>query len=375
MDGNAYFDVISGKQTGAAAAMFRGLLAGLSPFYAAAVRARNRAYDLGLKRVHRAAVPVLSVGNLTTGGTGKTPFVAWLTQWFRERRVKVALLSRGYCSLSPAGNDEKLLLDRLCPDVPHFQDPDRVAAAERACRECDPDLLILDDGFQHRRLARDLNIVLIDALNPWGYGHCLPRGLLREPVTALRRAEIVVLTRADQVSADNKQAILERVQTISPALPCVEAAFTPRRLVNADGKTHEFAALDGTPVGAVCGIGNPDGFRRTLAECGVQDADCRFFRAFPDHHHYDGGALNAVTRLIRENDPALLLTTQKDLVKLDRTELADVPLWAVEIGMRLLGERSELEDRLQVVARSPDRATSNVARPEFSCSATQTRLH
>lgn len=349
MDGNAYFDVISGKRTGAAAAMFRGLLAALSPFYAAAVRARNRAYDWGLKRTRCAPLPVISVGNLTTGGTGKTPFVSWLAQWFQERGIRAALLSRGYRSLSSEGNDEKLLLDRLCPDVAHFQDPDRVAAAERACRECDPDLLILDDGFQHRRLARNLDLVLIDALNPWGYGHCLPRGLLREPVTALRRADIVVLTRADQVSADNKQAILDRVQTISPALPCVEAAFTPRRLVNADGKTHEFAALDGTPVGAVCGIGNPDGFRRTLAECGVQDADCRFFRAFPDHHHYDGGALNEVTRLIRENDPALLLTTQKDLVKLDRTELADVPLWAIQIGMQILGGGRDLAERLDAL--------------------------
>src|SRR4029077_18396307 len=116
--------------------------------------------------------------NLTTGGTGKTPFAAHLARWFREQNVRVAFLSRGYGAAPGDVNDEALVLDRLCPDVPHLQNRDRVEGARIACEEFESQLLILDDGFQHRRLARDLDIVLIDALNPWGYGHLLPRGML-----------------------------------------------------------------------------------------------------------------------------------------------------------------------------------------------------
>ena len=127
-------------------------------------------------------VPVVIIGNITVGGTGKTPFVAWLANWFHDNEVRVTILSRGYRSVSGDVNDEKMVLDQLCPDVPHVQNPNRVEAAITARRDHAAQLLILDDGYQHRRLSRDLDIVLIDAINPWGYGALLPRGLLREPM-------------------------------------------------------------------------------------------------------------------------------------------------------------------------------------------------
>src|SRR4029079_15424314 len=127
-------------------------------------------------------------------------------------------------------NDEALVLEQLCPDVPHLQNPDRVASARVAREELDSQLLILDDAFQHRRLARDLNIVLIDALNPWGYGHLLPRGLLREPVSSLRRAELVLLTRADQCTPEARQQIVARIAAVCQSDACVEVSFPPRQL-------------------------------------------------------------------------------------------------------------------------------------------------
>ena len=158
--------------------------------------ARNTAYDRGWKSVHRAAVPVISVGNITLGGTGKTPMVEWLARWYRRRDVRVALISRGY---GHAGgiNDEGLVLEENLPDVPHLQDPDRVRLADIAVAELETELIILDDGFQHRRLARDLDLVMLDALDPFGLGRLFPRGLLREPVSSLRRASAVILSRAD----------------------------------------------------------------------------------------------------------------------------------------------------------------------------------
>src|SRR5690606_8255127 len=137
-------------------------------FYGAAVQWRNFAFDRGWYRVHRAGVPVISVGNLTTGGTGKTPLVAWLVHQLEQLGASPAILSRGYRSVDSHANDEKLVLDRLCPGVPHIQNPDRVAGARAALADGVCNLLVLDDGFQHRRLHRDLDLVLIDALNPWG---------------------------------------------------------------------------------------------------------------------------------------------------------------------------------------------------------------
>ncbi|HZW29293.1 MAG TPA: tetraacyldisaccharide 4'-kinase, partial [Isosphaeraceae bacterium] len=197
-DQEAYLRLIRGQTRGPAAVVARTLLSCAAAGYGAAIALRNGSFEHGWLRVHRLGVPVVSVGNLTVGGTGKTPMVEWLARWFRARRRRVVIVSRGYRG-EQGLNDEGLVLEENLPDVPHLQDRDRVRAGRVALQELEADILVLDDGFQHRRLARDLDVVLIDALEPFGLGHLLPRGLLREPVRSLRRADLVVLSRADLV--------------------------------------------------------------------------------------------------------------------------------------------------------------------------------
>jgi tetraacyldisaccharide 4'-kinase len=322
-----YRDLISGRSRGLVAEFARGGLAVASLFYGAAVRARNRAFELRAIRAHQAAVPVISVGNLTVGGTGKTPVVAAIVEWLRSYGVRPAILSRGYSAHAGAANDEKLVLDQLCPSVPHLQGADRVASARIACAQHAAQVLVLDDGFQHRRLARDLDIVLIDALDPWGAGHLLPRGLLREPRSSLGRANVVMLTRVDQCSSEDKARLIDVIKHFGRGEPPIEAVFRPTGLAAFDGNR---AAVDSLrSVVAFCGIGNPDGFRRTLTDAGI--AHVASFRTFPDHHHYSEADLAELARWANEQQAAALVTTQKDLVKIPHRKLGDVPLWALSI--------------------------------------------
>ncbi len=341
-----YGDLISGRDTGLWTGPARALLTVLAGGYGIGVRCRNFAFDRGWKRVHRAPVPVISVGNLTAGGTGKTPFVAYLANWFREQNVRVGLLSRGYRAHSDQGNDEKLVLDRLCPNVPHLQNPNRVESAQQAVSEHGCQLLLLDDGFQHRRLARDLDIVLIDALNPWGYGNLLPRGLLREPMSGLRRADLVVLTRADQCSSEQRQHIREQIAAVRQSDECVEVAFRPTSLVNSVGETQELAACHGQEIMAFCGIGNPRAFRQTLNDAGLKVAS---LQAFADHHHYSASDLNELAQAAERSNVATVMTTLKDLVKIDRVQLSHCPLWAVNIEAEVVIGDDWLDRRLEHV--------------------------
>ncbi|HWC89722.1 MAG TPA: tetraacyldisaccharide 4'-kinase, partial [Pirellulales bacterium] len=206
-----FHDLVSGRRRGPAATLTRGLLRVAETPYALAMRGRNWVYDHRYQTIEHVDVPVISVGNLTLGGTGKTPLVAWIARWLREHDVRVALVSRGYGATADALNDEALELEDRLPDVPHLQNPDRASAAHLAVEEFDCQAIVLDDGFQHRRLARDLDIVLLDACEPFGFGHVFPRGTLREPVCGLRRAHVVVLSRADMADAAQRAAIRQRV--------------------------------------------------------------------------------------------------------------------------------------------------------------------
>jgi tetraacyldisaccharide 4'-kinase len=360
MDDARFVHLISGAARGLPSSIARGGLRILSAPYGVGVRLRNAAFDAGFRRPQQADVPVISVGNITTGGTGKTPFVAFLAGWFGQRNVRVCLISRGYGALDGAANDEKLVLDSLCPGVPHVQHPDRVASARTAVEQHGAEVLILDDGFQHRRLGRDLDIVLVDALNPWGYGHLLPRGLLREPLSGIERADLVVLTRADLCEAGEKQRIRARLAAIRGTGECVEVAFPPSGLINAGGQMLPLESLASRPLAAFCGIGNPEGFRHTLRQAGADLRDDAF-RAFRDHHHYTLADLDEVGALARRSSAALVVTTLKDLVKIDRVELGGVPLRAVMIGTRILEGVPLLEtalERISVQCRT-DRGTAS----------------
>jgi len=339
-----YLALVRGESRGPGAALGRLGLRLASVPYGVAMRLRNRMYEHRWRAVHRAAVPVVSVGNLTAGGTGKTPCVEYVAGFYRRRDRRVAVLSRGYGS--PGGrNDEALVLEENLPDVPHLQGADRVALAGTAVEELESEVLVLDDGFQHRRLARDLDLVLIDATEPWGYGYLLPRGLLREPRSSLRRAGLVVLTRCDQADRERVDALRCEVRRYAPAVPVVETRHGPVELVNSARAVAPLDGLRNWPVAAFCGIGNPQAFRRTLVDLG---ADVRAFRAYPDHFPYTRSDVESLRSWLKDL-PAdgLAVTTQKDLVKLRVDRLAGRELWSLRIRLQVLAGLGEFEDRLQ----------------------------
>jgi tetraacyldisaccharide 4'-kinase len=283
---------------------------------------------------------------LTLGGTGKTPLVKWIARWGAARGIRAAIVSRGYGASQDQPNDEARELAQALPGVPHVQDPDRVSAAQRAVAEFAVQLIILDDGFQHRRLGRDLDIVLLDALEPFGFDHVFPRGTLREPVASLARADIVCLSRADLVTLDQRQAIRERVRRLSPQAVWCEVVHAPSGTINATGQQLPLDALRGRRVAAFCGLGNPAGFRRTLEAVGCQVVA---WREFPDHHSYTGEDSDALHQLADEVNAEILVCTHKDLVKIERNELGHRPLWAVAVDMEFLSGRGEVEAALAQV--------------------------
>jgi tetraacyldisaccharide 4'-kinase len=345
----AFRDLVSGRRRGVAAAVTRGLLRLAEIVYTAAVCWRNRRYDRGAARTERVGATVVSVGNLTLGGTGKTPLVQWIADWLRDRDVRVAVVSRGY-GAEEAGkeNDEACELRWLLPDVPHVENPDRVAAANDAIRRFNSQVIVLDDAFQHRRIARDLDVVLLDALEPFGFGHVFPRGTLREPVEGLRRAGVVVLTRADLLSPVQRAEVWRTVHRYAPNALCAEAIHAPRELLSAEGQELPLESLRGQPVAAFCGIGNPAGFRHTLEACGCTIAG---LREFPDHHRYTPKDVDVLAAWSHELDVAAVLCTCKDLVKLRTERIGGRPLWGVRIEMQFQMGQESFESRLETLIK------------------------
>jgi len=296
--------------------------------FAALARLRAAGYEHGWLASSAAAVPVVSVGNLTAGGTGKTPCVAFLARELQRRGWRPGILSRGYRAPRGVGgreNDEARWFDAALAGVAHVQDPDRVAGA-RALVERGADAILLDDGFQHRRLRRDLDLVLVDATRPWGLPPppeggrpvraCLPRGLLREPPSALARADALVITRADQAAEVALEALRSELVAYAPGRAVLVAAHRAARLRGPDGVPLALDELHGREVELVSALGNPEAFERTVAGLGAR---VREHRVFPDHHAYGPGDLDGLGAGGR-----WLVTSEKDAVKLDASRRCHV---------------------------------------------------
>ena len=326
----------------AAARCLLGLAAGV---YGLVVRGRNLLYDRGWKRSHSADVPVISVGNITAGGTGKTPLVAWLSQLLSRHGLRPVILSRGY-----GRDDENRMLAGMAGGAPIVVNPDRVAGARMAVAGHGADVLLLDDGFQHRRIARDLNVVLVDALRPFGADWLLPRGLLREPLSGLRRADLILVTRADLVPEERVEAIVQELSRLTPGTLVATCCTAITGLRSLDGgQDLSPAALSGGRWAAFCGIGNPDGFRATLERAGCTLAA---FTAFRDHEPYNGGQPEQLLAEAASAGCDGVLTTEKDAVKLERfrERAARSPLYAVATELEFVENGPELEAAVLSVA-------------------------
>ncbi len=306
---------------------------------------RNALYDWKWKHVHSSSLKVISVGNLSVGGTGKSPTVAWLARWFRERDKRVAILSRGYGKLDDGRNDEALELELKLPDVPHLQNPDRVASAILAADELEMEVLILDDGFQHRKLSRDLDIVLIDATDSAAARWPLPAGLQRERMSNLKRAGFVIITRADAVSEKQLDTLTSQIEKYILRERIALATHKPQSLLEYPSTRLDLERLRGARVLAFCGIGNPQAFFESLRRLGAQVIDQR---EWPDHHAYSREDVHWLMNWHADQSDAILVCTVKDWVKIQ--ELGPRMLLALEIDLKFLTGQRNLESILEAHA-------------------------
>jgi tetraacyldisaccharide 4'-kinase len=346
-------DVISGADRSGAAALLRGCLSLAEPFYSIVTGVRNQMFAAGTLKTHRALRPVISVGNITTGGTGKTPVVRWLADALRADGHSPAILMRGYKAAPGEDSDEQRLLRLLLPGMVVEANPDRVAGSKRVI-ETHPqvDVLLLDDGFQHRRLHRDFDLVLIDASNPFGFEHILPRGLLREPLEGLSRASAFLITHAEQVTEDQRGQIASRLHEFNPHAQVYRCMHLQSNLRGSDGVSKKLCELSGQRVLTFCGIGNPDAFERQIQQSG---AVVMKTHRFGDHHHYAKQDMLSLADLAKQAGAQALLTTEKDWVKI--APLADSvphlpPVYRAELSIGFCGEdESRLLDLITCTIR------------------------
>jgi tetraacyldisaccharide 4'-kinase len=333
--------------------------------YGAAVSIRAALFAQGLVKSRRLPVPVLSVGNVSAGGSGKTPFVEMLAARLRDRGQRVVIILRGYRGGSkkptivsdgrglkcepPVAADEAYLLARHLPGVAVLTGVDRYHVGEVALERVDPSIIILDDGFQHLRLYRDLDIVLVDAVNPLGYGRLLPSGLLREPPEAFGRADIVVITHAD--AGRDPDVAMQVIRRYAPTVPIALAIHRPIELIDIrSGGRLSLERLGGQRLLAVSGIANPSRFEATLVRLGATVAA---HRAFPDHHRYAPADLETINGAAKHVGASMIVITEKDMVKLTRLDLMKVgaPLYALSISLELVEGAEVLDAMLSRLAK------------------------
>ena len=315
------------------------LLPPLSALYGAVTRTRLSLYERGTFHTTKLDRPVISVGNITAGGTGKTPLVEWIAKTIAREGKKVCILTRGYGRENPqrqvvvsdgqtilataneAGDEPYLLATKLLGSAAVISNADRISAGRYAIENFSTDCFVLDDGFQHLRLARDLNIVTIDATNPWGGGQLLPYGRLREPLSGLSRADSVVLTRCNQVN--NLDSLREQISDLICGRPVFESTMRPVKNLLPTG-----------PVAAFCAVGNPQSFFTELTQAGYEVV---LQKAFADHHSHTQQDVDHFLREATRAGATNLITTAKDAVKL-RALSFSLPWHVLELEISIQNE-------------------------------------
>ncbi|HTP70150.1 MAG TPA: tetraacyldisaccharide 4'-kinase [Dongiaceae bacterium] len=306
----------------------------LSALYGQITKVRAALYARGLLRQHRLNRPVISVGNLTVGGTGKTPMVVWLAERFLSQGKRVGILSRGYKGSGGSSDEIELMKSRLDNRAVFGVGPDRFAKGKEL--ESQVDLFLLDDGFQHLQLARDADILLMDASQPLARQNMLPTGRLREPVSAMTRADILIFTRTETVPGTS--AALARFQDF-PVFSAATRLLGFRRL-EAHAQPSPLDEITSGSFYVFCGIGNPKAFFRDLENWKVPIASrCEF----PDHHHYDQRDANEIEAAAKTAGAAALLTTEKDSYNLFDVTFSQLPIYVAVIDFEIAKEEALLE--------------------------------
>jgi len=324
------------------------LLLCLSYLYSEGVRCILWFHKIGVLKRQRLSKPVISIGNITLGGVGKTPLVAFIAQILLDKGVRPVILTRGYMA-GKQGSDEAALFQRNLKDVPVLVGPDRISNAKNFLKSHAADVFLLDDGFQHWRLARDLDVVAIDATNPFGNQQALPRGILREPLDSLRRADMFILTKIDLPGAKAEE-IIKHLQEINPQAPIIETIHKPVHLVNlGTHKTEDLDLIRGKRISSFCSIGTPESFEKTLMGLG---ADLQRNFAFIDHHVCNKEDLQKIVTHCQEHKIEIVITTEKDAVKLkDFYQLfKDIQIFYLRIEIRVIRGSNEFLERIHHIS-------------------------
>lgn len=335
------------------------LLGGASWIYRKAVIMKYRSFADHEERQERLPAVVISLGNITVGGTGKTPMACMLAKELSARGWRVALLNRGYHSkrekggasvmsdgrmvllTAEEGGDEASLMARSLMGIPVLVGRNRAVSGRMAVEKFDAQILILDDGFQHWQLYRDVDIVLIDGTNPFGNGHVLPRGILREPLEHLSRADVFIITKVDQVTPETVAQIQEDLRRYNSSAPVALSVHKPSAVLpflNWDQGLHPEEAMPADlmaqPVLAVSALGNPASFEETLRGAGFTVSGVL---RFEDHHHYGPSDIRRMADMAAEKQ-CILVTTEKDAVKLpaDLVKEYDLPLYVLAITLDIV---------------------------------------
>ena len=348
------------------------LLSGASWIYRKAVIMKYRSFADHQERQERLPAVVISLGNITVGGTGRTPMACMLAKELSARGWRVALLNRGYHSkreksgasvmsdgrmvllTAEEGGDEASLMARSLMGIPVLVGRDRAVSGRMAVEKIDAQVLSLDDGFQHWQLYRDVDVVLVDGTNPFGNGHVLPRGILREPLEHLSRADIFIITKVDQITQEAVSQIrvdLRRYIASAPVALSVHKPSAVLPFLNWDQGLHPEDAIPAglmeRPVLAVSALGNPASFEETLRGAGFTVAGVL---RYEDHHHYGPSDIRRMADLAAEKQ-CILVTTEKDAVKLpaDLVKEYNLPLYVLAITLEIVEGQEQIDAVLQSV--------------------------
>jgi len=336
-----FYNLAIDRNQGFWASLVKFLLFLASLIYGALIRGLSFFY---LLRPARLSCKVISIGNITVGGTGKTSLVEFVARLLKNKGKRVVILSRGYGKDSDAMADEPLMLSNNLGDVPVIVDHNRVRGAEKAIKEYGADTVILDDGMQQWRVKKDLEILAVNASYGLGNRHMLPRGLLREPVSSLKRANIFVLTKVNL--AQGLEGLENYLSGINPQASIIESNHEPLGFDDlfSQDKLLDINYLRGKSVVLFSGIGDPDSFAGLIKSLGIEvSSDIRF----GDHHNYNEVDLSVICA--KAGNSKILITTQKDAVRLSNAKLGllrGFQVLALRIGLKITNNEKEFTDRL-----------------------------